>query len=272
MFIFRYLPMPGIVIAFKDFRLGQGVFGSEWAGLKWFKILFTTDDFLTALRNTLIISFMKIVINFPAPIILALMINEISMRRYKRVVQTVVYLPHFISWVIIGGILFTLLSPTAGIVSLFGGTTSPLMQPGSFRWVLVLSDLWKSAGWGTVVYLAAITGISPDLYEAAIIDGASRLQQVIHITLPSITGTIAVMLILRTGNILSAGFEQVYMLYNPLVYSVSDIIDTYVYRVGIQTGRFSLATAAGLFQSLTGMALLLFSNFMIRRMGEDGLW
>lgn len=272
--IFRYAPMAGIVIAFKDFKLSRGVFDSPWVGLKWFNLLFTNDDFALALRNTVVISFMKLLFNFPAPIILALLLNEIKNRAFKKTVQTVIYLPHFVSWVVLGGIAFILLSPNSGIISLLGLSKSPLMSPAQFRYFLVFSEMWKEAGWGTVIYLAAITGISPELYEAAIIDGASRLQQTRYITLPSISGTIVILLILRIGKILNAGFDQIYIMYNPLVYNVADILDTYVFRVGLSMGRFSLATAAGLFKSVVGLVMVLITNWLARRVsdGEKGIW
>lgn len=269
--LFRYVPMTGITIAFKDFSLNKGIFDSPWAGLKWFEFLFVNDDFMMALKNTVIISLYKLVFNFPAPIILALLLNEVKKQAFKRTIQTIVYLPHFISWVILGGIAYALLSQGAEIIQLFGMEKSPMIDPSKFRTFLVLSEMWKSIGWGTVVYLAAISGIDPALYEAAVIDGANRLQQVRHITLPCISSTIIILLILRVGHILNAGFDQIFILYNSLVYDVADILDTYVYRVGLTMGRFSLATAAGLFKSVVGLLLVLFSNWLAKRVGEEGL-
>lgn len=192
--VFRYVPMAGIVIAFKNFRIADGIFGSEWVGLKWFEMLFSNAEFTNVLFNTIYISILKIVFSFPAPILLALMINEVGHLKYKKVVQTTVYLPHFISWVVVGGIMMTILSPSVGVLSLFGAAKNPLLEPANFRWLVVISDIWKEAGWGTVVYLAAITSISPDLYEAATVDGATRFQKIWNITLPAISGTIAIML------------------------------------------------------------------------------
>jgi putative aldouronate transport system permease protein len=267
--LFRYLPMGGIIIAFKDYNIVKGVFDSPWVGLKQFKLLFNNEGFIIALQNTLIISIYKIIFNFPAPIILALLLNEMRKQRFKRVVQTIVYLPHFVSWVVISGIMYVLLSPDTGIISLFGLEGSPLMSANHFRGLLVLSDLWKEVGWGTVIYLAAISGINQEMYEAAFMDGANRFQQIIYITLPSISSTIMILLILRMGQILEAGFNQVFILYNPMVYNVADILDTYVYRVGLTTGRFSLATAAGLFQSIVGLGLILIVNYLSKRLSSE---
>ncbi|MCC2686899.1 MAG: carbohydrate transporter rane protein 1, family, partial [Paenibacillaceae bacterium] len=241
-------------------------------GLKWFNTLFSTTDFWVAFRNTIIISLYKLIVNFPAPIILALLLNEVFHSGFKRIVQTMVYFPHFVSWIVIGGILFSLFSSDSVILQFFGMATSPMMDPSKFRGLLVLSDLWKEVGWGTIIYLAAIAGVNPELYDAGRIDGASRLQLVRHITLPSIVGTIVVLLILRTGHILNVGFDQIFILYNPMVYNVSDVLDTYVYRVGISQGRYAFATAAGLFQSVIGLVLLLITNRISKRLTGNGIW
>jgi putative aldouronate transport system permease protein len=270
--LLNYWPMLGITIAFKDYRLLDGISGSPWVGLKWFHILFSSPDFWTALRNTIIISFYKLIFNFPAPIVLALLLNEVYHSGFKRIVQTIVYFPHFLSWVILGGILFSLFSTEGGLLQLLGLSSPPMMQPGQFRGLLVLSEMWKEIGWGTIIYLAAIAGINPELYDAARIDGANRFQLVRYITLPSIAGTIAILLILRTGHILNVGFDQIFILYNPLVYNVADVLDTYVYRVGITMGRYPFATAAGLFQSVVGLLLLLVTNQVSKRVGGEGIW
>jgi putative aldouronate transport system permease protein len=264
--------MLGVIIAFKDFRFLDGIFGSPWAGLKWFNTLFSTTDFWVAFRNTIIISLYKLIVNFPAPIILALLLNEVFHSGFKRIVQTLVYFPHFVSWIVIGGILFSLFSSDSVILKFFGMSVSPMMDPGKFRGLLVLSDLWKEVGWGTIIYLAAIAGVNPELYDAGRIDGANRFQLVRHITLPSIVGTIVILLILRTGHILNVGFDQIFILYNPMVYSVADVLDTYVYRVGISLGRYSFATAAGLFQSVIGLVLLLITNRISKRLTGNGIW
>lgn len=270
--LFKYVPMTGVAIAFQDFKITGGLFSSPWAGLKWFRILFDAPDFWVALKNTAIISFYKLVFNFPAPIVLALLLNEVLNGAFKRIVQTIIYFPHFVSWVVLGGILFSVFSADTGLLGLLGLSVSPMMNPDSFRAFLVGSEMWKEVGWGTVIYLAAIAGVNPELYEAARIDGANRFQLVRHITLPCISSTIVVLLILRTGHILNVGFDQIYVLYNPLVYEVSDVLDTYVYRLGLTMGRYSFAAAAGLFQSLVGLLLLLFTNRLVRRLGERGLW
>lgn len=268
--MFRYVPLAGLMIAFKDYRFVDGIFGSEWVGFKWFDVLFQTGEFTKILGNTILISLYKLIFGFPAPLILALMLNEVKNQFFKRTVQTVVYLPHFLSWVVLSGIIVSILSPSTGVLD-FLGIKNPMMNPNAFRGFLVLTSIWKEVGWGTVVYLAAISGISQDIYEAAKIDGAGRLQRIFYITLPSIKSTIAVLLIMRTGSILSVGFEQIYNLYSPLVYDVADVIDTYVYRIGLTMGRFSLATAAGLFQSVVGFIMVIFSNWASKKLGEDGL-
>jgi putative aldouronate transport system permease protein len=270
--LLNYWPMLGITIAFKDYRLLDGISGSPWVGMKWFHILFSSPDFWTALRNTIIISFYKLVFNFPAPIVLALLLNEVYHSGFKRIVQTIVYFPHFLSWVILGGILFSLFSTEGGVLQLLGLSSPPMMQPGQFRGLLVLSEMWKEIGWGTIIYLAAIAGINPELYDAARMDGANRFHLVRYITLPSIAGTIAILLILRTGHILNVGFDQIFILYNPLVYNVADVLDTYVYRVGITMGRYPFATAAGLFQSVVGLLLLIVTNQVSKRVGGEGIW
>ncbi|MCG8502416.1 MAG: ABC transporter permease subunit [Firmicutes bacterium] len=269
LFIFRYLPMGGLIVAFKDYNVRRGFFDSPWVGAKWYNMLFMSDDFSIAFMNTLIISLLKLVCYFPVPIILAILLNELNKRYFARTIQAVIYLPHFISWAILSGILFSLFSPQLGILKVLGIEKSPLLMPGTFRWLLVLTEIWKASGWGTIIYLAAISGIDPNLYEAAIIDGANRFKRIWYITLPSISGTIVVLLILRLGNILDAGFGQVYMLYNASVYDVADIIDTYIFRVGLSTGRFSLATAAGLFKSVIGLILVLVSNRLAKIFNPD---
>lgn len=270
--VFKYIPMGGVIIAFKDYKLTQGIIGSPWVGLKWFEILVSTGDFWNALYNTVLISFYKLIFGFPAPIALAVLLNEVMNQRFKRVIQSILYFPHFLSWIVLGGILFTVLSPSTGLLSWLGFSSSPLMQPESFRSLLVISHIWKEIGWGTVIYLAAIAGVNPELYEAARMDGASRYKLIRYVTLPAISGTIVILLILRAGQILSAGFDQVFILSNDVVLHVADILDTYVYRVGLSMGRFSIATAAGLFQSVAGLLLLLFTNWLARRFNDQGLW
>jgi putative aldouronate transport system permease protein len=270
--VFKYIPMGGVIMAFKDYKVSIGIMGSDWVGWRWFEMLFQRPDFWQVLRNTILISFYKIIFNFPAPIVLAILINEVRHQVFKRSVQTIIYFPHFVSWIVIGGILITVLSPSSGLITALGFEQSPLIVPEHFRSMLVLSQMWKETGWGTVIYLAAIIGIDPGLYESAKIDGANRFKQILHITIPGISQTIVLLLILRMGFILSAGFDQVYILLTPLVTGVGDILDTYVYRVAFSNGRYSLAAAAGLFQSVVGLLMLAFTNWVAKRIGKEGLW
>jgi putative aldouronate transport system permease protein len=275
--IFHYAPMFGITIAFKDFKIMKGIGDSPWVGFKYFKQAFESPYFFQTVLNTLIISLYKLIWGFPGPIILALLLNEVYNRAIKRSVQTISYLPHFISWVVIGGMMTDLLSPQTGVINTiikaFG--REPIYFLASkewFRTVLVLSSIWKELGWGSIIYLAALSGIDPQLYDAAKIDGCNRLKQTWYITLPGIMGTISIMLILRLGGILNAGFEQIFVLYNPSVYEVSDIIDTWVYRTGLQGMEYSLATAVGLFKSVIGFILIVVSNWASQKMSETGIW
>ncbi len=270
--IFSYIPMAGVVIAFQDYKLGSPMFSGEWVGLKWFEMLFSGEDFITAIINTVTISGLKILFCFPAPIVLALMLNEVTNRIFKRSVQTVVYFPHFLSWAILGGLVFSIFSSTSGIVELLGLEGSPLTTPEYFRPLLVITSLWKGTGWNSIIYLAAITSVNPEYYESAKLDGANRFQQAIYITLPSIKTTIIIMLIMQMGNILSAGFDQIFILSNPTVYEVADIIDTYVYRLGINQAKFSLATAAGLFRSVVSTVMIVGANWLAHKLGEEGMW
>ena len=272
--IFNYGPIYGIQIAFKKYIISQGIWGSAWVGLKHFQDFFTTAITLRVLRNTILISLYKFVVGFPAPIVLALMINEIGQQAYKRVCQTISYLPHFISWVIIAGMLTKMLSPSTGVVNavikLFGGKSIYfLTSPQWFPTILVISNIWKEVGWSSVVYLAALTGVDPQLYEAAIIDGARRVQRVWHISLPSIMSVVTIILILSMGGIMNAGFDQIFNMYNPSVYAVSDIIDTFVYRVGLTQMQYSFATAVGLFKSVVGLILMLTVNAISSRFGRS---
>lgn len=276
--LFKYIPLYGELIAFKDFRVLQGIWSSPWVGLKHFDRLFHDGDFWTILRNTLLLNLYNIVFAFPAPIVLALLLNEVISLRYKRIVQNLLYLPHFLSWVVLGGIVVSVLSPSTGMINLALHRLfhiEPIYFMASpFWWPIVFtaSTVWQTAGWGTILYLAAIAGIDPRLYEAAKIDGASKLRQIFHITLPGIRGTIAILLILQMGRMMDVGFEQVYNLQNSAVYSVSDVISTYVYRIGLQGAQYSYATAVGLFQGIVGLILVLAVNHTIKKMGEDGLW
>jgi putative aldouronate transport system permease protein len=276
--VYRYLPMLGLYIAFSDFSIVKGIWGSDFVGLQYFKyIFFEHRNFWQLVRNTLLINIYKLLFYFPMPILLALLLNEIVFLRYKRLLQTVIYLPHFVSWVVFGSIIITFLNPSEGIVNqiiqLFGGQPIFFMSnPKYFRSIVVISDIWKEAGWGTIIYLAAITGIDPTLYEAARIDSANKFQIMRYITLPCISETIVIMLLLDIGRMMNVGFEQIFVLANSTVYSTGDVISTYVYRIGIGNGRFSLTTAIGLFQSVIGTFLLLSCNALSRRFFDKGLW
>ncbi|KMK78072.1 ABC transporter permease [Alkalihalobacillus pseudalcaliphilus] len=275
--IYRYVPMWGVVIAFQDYSVFAGISGSEWVGWKHFERMFETEEFYRIFSNTLLISLYKLFWGFPAPIIVALMLNELRNMLYKRTIQTVIYMPHFLSWVIVGGIMINILEPSTGIINQFisflGFEPIYFIADDSwFRTVLVTSDLWKSVGWGTILYLAALAGINPQLYEAARVDGANKWQQTWHITLPSLLPTIVILFILQMGNILEVGFEQVFILLNPLVYNVGDVFETYVYRVGITQGQFSYTTAVGLFKSVIALILVVGANKIAKKLGQNGLW
>jgi putative aldouronate transport system permease protein len=276
--IFTYLPMYGIVLAFKTYKVRLGITGSPWVGLANFVDAFRDDMFWRAFRNTLVISVGKTLIGFPAPIILAILLNELRNERFKRVSQSLLYLPHFLSWVIIAGLIFSLFSASSGavsklIVGVFGGKPLAILgNPRYFLWLVYLSDIWQGAGWGTIIFLAALSGINPELYESAYMDGAGRLRMIWSITLPSMSYAITVMLILSVGYLMEAGFQQVFNLYSPSVYSVGDIIDTYVYRLGIKSARYELSTAVGLFQSVINCGLLLATNKIVKLLGGEGIF
>ncbi|MCI9457542.1 MAG: sugar ABC transporter permease [Oscillospiraceae bacterium] len=276
--VYRYLPMFGLYIAFNEFSFAKGIFGGEFVGLKYFKyIFFEHRNFWQLVSNTLLINLYKLIFYFPAPIVFALMLNEIRSVKFKRTLQTLIYLPHFVSWVVFGSIIITFLNPTEGIVNqiiqAFGGQPVFFMSnPDYFRPIVILSDIWKEAGYGTIIYLAAITGVDPSLYEAGRIDGASKWQTAFYITLPCISETIVVMLLLDIGRMMNVSFEQIYVLANPTVYETGDVISTYVYRLGLGQGRFSLTTSIGLFQSVVGFILLTTCNAISRKAFDKGLW
>ena len=275
MLFFHYVPMYGIQIAFKDFKPRQGIWGSDWVGLKYFMRMFREYTFLSVLRNTLLISFLKLAICFPAGVVFALLLNEIGNLRLKKAAQTISYLPHFISWVVLGGIvktLFSLNGPVNALVALFGGEkTMYLTKSGYFIPILILTEIWKTMGWGSIVYLAAIAGVPAELYESAQMDGASRLQRMRYITFPSILPVVVTLFILRVGNIMNAGFDQIFNLYSPIVYDVADIIDTYSYRVGLLDNDFSYSTAIGLFKNVICVALMMSVNQLSRRINRSGV-
>ena len=275
--IFKYVPMYGTVIAFKDYRLADGIFDSKWVGLKHFKSLFSGQDFWLILRNTIVLSMYSVLFTFPMPIIISILLNEVKNKTFKKGVQSILYVPHFISWVVLGGMVIAILSPSTGAVnqllSLFGIAPIYFLR-STFWWPVsyIAAEIWQSTGWGTIIYLAAITGIDPELYEATYMDGANKLQQMWHVTLPCIRGTVAIMLILKMGKVLDVGFEQVYILQNDVVISISDVISTYEYRIGLQGMQYSLTTALGLFKGLIGLILVTITNRAVKGLGESGLW
>lgn len=273
--LFNYLPMSGVLIAFKDYKMLKGILGSDWVGLKHFQQLFSGSDFFPVLKNTVVISFLKLLFGFPAPIILALMLNEMRCRTYKKAIQTLTYLPHFFSWVVLGGI-FTMVFSVTGAVNIILqnlGIQEPLVffgDPGLFRMMIVGTSVWQSLGWGAIVYIAALSGIDESLYEAAYMDGAGRWKQVLHISIPCLIPTISTVLILNLAQVLNAGFDQVYNMYNPTVYEVADILDTYVLRK-LRDAKYGLGTAMGLFKSVVGLVFVLGANWLTKKISHDEL-
>ena len=278
MVVFNYIPMYGIIIAFKNYRIIQTVAEAPWVGLEHFRELFAEGDFGLVMKNTLGISFLKLLFGFPLPIIFALLLNEIRSLRFKKAVQTISYLPHFLSWVVLGGIMMNWLADV-GIVNEFlmgiGVIKEPifwLAEPDKFWGIVVISDIWKELGWGAIIYIAAIAGIDPSLYEAATVDGAGRFQKMRHITIPCIAGTISILLILAISGILNTNFDQVLVLRNSLNQSASDVIDVFVYRIGIRNARFSYAQAISLFKSVVALFLLLGANAFSKRIHGHSLY
>ncbi len=275
--IFKYGPLWNAQIAFKDFKPLLGVWGSPWVGLTHFETFINSFYFSQLIANTIFFSTAKLVLGLPLAVILALMLHEMLLKRFRTVVQTIVYLPHFLSWVIMFGVLLLLLSPNNGlinnIIEAFGGKPIAfLTSPKWFRSVVVISDIWKETGWSTIIYLAALLSISPDLYEAATVDGASHFRRIWHISLPGILPVIVLVTLLRLGHILDAGFNQIFVLYSVPVYSVGDIIDTWVYRQGILQFQFSLATAVGLFKGVIGLVLIVVANQAAKRLAGQSLF
>jgi putative aldouronate transport system permease protein len=273
-FIFKYVTLYGLLIVFKTYRIRDGILGSPWAGLTNFRMILTNPDLLRITYNTLLISFCRLLIGFPVPIILALLLNELHSPLFKKTVQSVLYFPYFLSWIIVAGICSNLFSITNGVIPLFFrsiGIEMPslIADPKYFVGFMVGTDVWKNAGWGTIIYLAAISGIDVELYESAIVDGANRLQQVIHITIPSIAVSIVTLLVLNVGGIMNAGFDQIFNFYGPTTLRVADIIDTYVYRLGIQTGKFEYAAIIGLCKSIINCLLLFTVNWIAGKIGES---
>ena len=274
--VFRYVPILGNVVAFRRFRPGGSMFGDEWVGLYYVKMFINDQQFWHAFTNTVILGFLTLLVVFPLPIILALMLNEVRSRRFKRSVQTISYLPHFMSVVIVAGVVFQLTAVNGTVNQLIeaaGGQAITFMQdPSWFRTIYLTSEVWQTVGWGTILYLAALTTIDEQLYEAARIDGANRWQQTWHITLPGIRPTMIVLLILNVGTFMAVGFEKILLLSNPLIYSTADVISTYLYRVGIVSNSISYATAIGLFEAIIGVTLILSANAISRKTVGASLW
>lgn len=274
--IFKYGPMYGVQIAFKDFNFFQGISGSEWIGLDAFREVFSNPDFMKTLRNTFMLNFLDLIISFPAPIILAIMLFEIKVAWFKKLSQTILYIPHFISWVIIGGIVYQVFSNESGMINNllrgWGFDAIPFLSDKNY-WLItyLLTGVWQSAGWGTILYLAALTGINKDLFEAAEVDGAGRMQRIWHITLPGIRSTIVTLLIINMGNMISIGFDRPYIIGNLIVRDYSDVLSTFVYRVGIESGQYTLATVVGLFQAVVGLVFLLSANYTSKKLTGDGI-
>ncbi len=268
--VFHYVPMFGIVMAFQNFKPAKGFFGSKWVGMENFVYMAKLPNMGSVLFNTVFIAVMKIIVGMVVPIFVALMLNEIGSKKFKRTVQTVVYFPHFLSWVILGGVLMDVLSPSSGIVNdiirLFGGTPIYFLgDKGWFPYTMVITAVWKNFGYDTIVYLAALTNVDRNLYEAAAMDGATRVKQTWHVTLPGILPIVTLMGVLNLGNILNAGFDQIFNLYSPSVYSTGDIIDTFVYRLGLEQAQFSVSTAVGLFKSVISIIMVSLSNYLAGR-------
>ncbi|PZE19440.1 sugar ABC transporter permease [Paenibacillus xerothermodurans] len=275
--IFRYVPMWGIIISFQNYSPYQGFWNSPWVGFDHFQRFFSNPDFLILFRNTMAINVLSLVFFFPLPIFLAILLNELKKVAYKKIIQSVVYLPHFLSWVIIVGITFILMSTGDGVINkvlvMLGLDKIDFLTNKNYFWgILTLQSIWKDAGWGTIIFLAAIAGVDPQLYEAAKIDGANRFRQMCHVTLPAMRSVIIILLILRIGHIMDVGFEQVFLMMNGAVSEVADVFDTYVYRLGVKQGQFSYSTAVGLFKSVVGLILVIGANKLAKKFGEDGVY
>lgn len=275
--LFNYVPMYGIQLAFKDYRVADGIWGSKWVGFKHFRRFFDSYYFTTVIRNTLVISILTIIVGFVFPLVFALMLNEVKNSRFKKLVQTVTYAPHFISVTVMVGMLFAFLSPTSGIINViiqwFGGEPIAFMQEESwFVPVYLISEQWQNLGWGAIIYIAVLSSVDTELYEAAAIDGATRMQRIRHINLPCLKPTAMIMLIMSTGSVLGVGFEKVYLMQTPLNLSVSEVLSTYVYKIGLVNSQYEFSTAVGLFTSVINLVVLLIVNRISRKIGEESLW
>lgn len=274
--LFNYMPMGGIVIAFKNYKMARGIAGSEWVGLKHFKALFSDPNFYRVLRNTLKISILTLLTTFPVTIVFTLLVNELRSARFKKVIQTITYMPHFLSWVVVGTFVYQILSPTSGVVNAVLVNLGILDKPEFFMAnqkafvpIYLITNLWKTTGYSIVIYLATIAGIDTSLYEAASIDGANRFKKVLHITLPAMLPTMCTMLILQIGSLINVGFDPIYNLYNDATYQTADVIATYVYRKGMVDSRYDFSTAIGLFQNVVSLALVLLANWFARKTNPE---
>ena len=275
--VYKYWPMYGIQIAFRDFKASRGITGSEWVGLYWFERFFTAPNCVRMIKNTVLLSLYSLLWSFPIPIILSLMLNEVKSPGRKKFAQTVLYAPHFISEVVVVGMLFIFLSPTSGIVNIGLGklgvqAVNFLAEPSMYKHLYVWSGVWQGAGWGSIIYIAALSAVSPELYEAARIDGASKFQQIVHIDFPSILPTATILLIMNAGSVLSVGFDKAFLMQNDLNMSTSEIIATYVYKMGLRNSQYAVSTAVNLFNNLINFGLLLLVNCITRKLGETSLW
>ncbi|THF73625.1 ABC transporter permease [Cohnella fermenti] len=274
--VFHYVPMWGLLLAFKDFSPFIGIWDSPWVGLEHFRDFFSTNDFWLLLKNTLLLSFYNLIVFFPVTILLAIMLSELRFSLFKRVSQTIVYLPHFLSWVVIYGITISFFGPSGVINHVledwFGGSANFLISNDWFRPLVVFQAIWKDAGWGTIIFLAALAGINPELYEAAKVDGANRFQNIWHITLPSLKSTIVILLLLRLGSSLDSNFMQIFLMTNSLNLDVSNVFDLYVYHVGLEQFNYSFGITVGMFKSVVSLILVLAANYAARWMGEDGIF
>ena len=276
-FIFKYVPMYGITLAFKEYRFDKGILGSEWVGLRYVKQFIFHYDFWMLMRNTVSISAMKLFIGFPMPIILALMLNEVSNNKFKRTIQTVSYLPHFVSWVVVVALMNKFLTPYGGLINELLGKfgVEPINFMGEKAWfypLVLISSIWKEVGWGSIIYLAAIAGINQDIYEAAALDGAGKLKSILYITIPCVLPTAGIMFIMKVGTLIEAGFDQIYLMQTPGVLDVAEVLDTYVVKTGIREGMFSFATAVGLFKSIIALILIVLTNAVSKKLSDVALW
>lgn len=275
--VFKFGPLWGLLLAFKDYNPYLGFAGSEWAGFDHFTALFADPNFYVMLRNTLAINLLGLIFNFPVPIVLALMLNEIRHETFKRINQSIVYMPHFLSWVVVASMTYFILSADVGIVNKiivsWGGESVSFLSQVNYFWAMITAQsVWKEAGWGTIIFLAAMAGVDPQRYEAAVVDGANRWRQIWHITLPAIRPTIVILLVLRLGNMFDVGFEQVLLMMNPLVMSVAEVFDTYAYTRGILQGNVSVGVAVGMFKGIIGLLLIVTANRIVKKMGQEGIY